>query len=319
MADGFFGFLARKLAMNCLLLFLVSLSGFVLLHHTPGGPLAQFALAPGMTAARLSQIAHGMGLDRPLSVQYVEWLAHLLRGNWGVSYRDKSPVLSVILAHFPATAELGIASLVMSFGLGACMGLAGALKAGSAMDISFSALATVLFSLPTFWLGLILIYVFSVHFGWLPSGNMLSPGNGSPGDYLRHLVLPAATLGLVSVPVWSSYVRSFAGEVLRQDHIRTARALGLSEARIVGRHVLRAALLPLIPVAGVQLPTLFSGALVTETVFTWPGIGRLFLDSLEYRDYPVVMGILMFSAVIVLTCSLGAEIIHHVADPRLRG
>ncbi|GBQ90421.1 dipeptide/oligopeptide/nickel ABC transporter permease [Acetobacter nitrogenifigens DSM 23921 = NBRC 105050] len=318
MAEGLFAFAARRAGVNVLLLMLVSLTGFMLLHATPGGPLAQFSLSPGMTTERLNQIAHSMGLDQPLWLQYVKWLGGLLKGDWGHSYRDHAPVLSIIVAHLGATVELGLASLVISFLGGLAMGLIGALRAGEAIDALCSLVGVILLSLPTFWLGLVFIYFLSVRTGWFPAGGLMAPGDASASDRLRHLALPAMTLGLVSIPVWGAYVRAFAGDTLNQDHIRTARALGVPGWRIVLRRVLPAALLPLIPIAGVYLPTLLSGALVTETVFTWPGVGRLFLDSLQYRDYPVALGVLMFSAVLVLICSLAAELLHHAADPRLR-
>ncbi|WP_323993186.1 ABC transporter permease [Nguyenibacter sp. L1] len=312
-------FLLQKLGVNCILLVLVSMVGFILVHATPGGPLAQFALSPGMTSARLAEIAHDMGLDSPLWQQYLHWSARLAAGDWGRSYRDQAPVLTVIWLHLGATAQLALASLILSFPLGVALGIIAALQAGRRAEHLASLLSVVLLSLPTFWLGLVFIYVFSVRLGWFPAGNLTTPGHGAVTDHIRHLALPSLTLGLVSIPLWSNYTRAFAGEIWRQDHIRTARALGIPTWRIVVLHLLPEALLPLVPVAGIYLPTLLSGALVTETVFTWPGIGRLLLDSLQYRDYPMVMGLLVFSAALVLLCSLAAEILHHLCDPRLRG
>ncbi|MEJ5142732.1 ABC transporter permease [Gluconobacter albidus] len=318
MGSGNILYVLRLGGLKLLLLLLVSIAGFVLLHLAPGDPLSQFTLAPGMTAERLAQIAHGMGLDQPLWRQYLHWLYGIMTGDWGRSFRDQAPVLGIIVSHLAATVELGLAALTISFTLGVGMGLLGALRSGRVLDDVTSVVSIVLFSLPTFWLGLVFIYVFSVRLHWFPTGNVSSPGDRSVVGYLRHLALPALTLGLVSVPVWSRYMRTFAGEILKQDQIRTARALGLSSGRIIVHRLLRGALLPMIPVAGIYLPTLLSGALVTETVFSWPGIGRLFLDSLQYRDYPVVMGVLMFSAILVLLSSTLAELVHHAADPRLR-
>jgi len=175
----------------------------------------------------------------------------------------------------------------------------------------------VALSIPTFWFGLIVIYVFSVGLDWLPSGNRYTIGDGSFWNRVHHLVGPSIVLALVSTAVWSRYMRSSMLDVINQDYIRTARAKGVSESRILFRHAMRNALLPMITIAGVQLPVLLSGALVTETVFTWPGMGRLFLDSISYRDYPVVMGVLMFSAVLVLLGNLLADLLYSVADPRI--
>ena len=173
-------------------------------------------------------------------------------------------------------------------------------------------------SIPTFWVGLVVIFLFSVHLDILPAGNRYTMGDGSFLDQLHHLIAPSLVLALVSTAIWSRYMRSSMIDVLHQDFVRTARAKGIPERRILLHHTVRNALLPMITVAGLQLPNLLGGALVTETVFTWPGMGRLFLDSISYRDYPVVMGILMFTAVLVLLGSLMADLLYGVADPRLR-
>ncbi|TIP77244.1 MAG: ABC transporter permease, partial [Mesorhizobium sp.] len=173
-------------------------------------------------------------------------------------------------------------------------------------------------SVPTFWFGLIAIYVFSLNLGWFPAGNMYTIGSGSVGDVLWHLVLPASVLALVDVAIWSRYMRTATLDVINQDFIKTARAKGLSPRRVLFKHVVGNALLPMITLAGLQVPALLGGALVTETVFTWPGMGRLFLDSLGYNDYPVVMGLLMFSAVLVLIGNLLADLISAFVDPRIR-
>jgi peptide/nickel transport system permease protein len=176
----------------------------------------------------------------------------------------------------------------------------------------------VALSIPTFWFGLVTIYIFSVKLGWLPGGNMYAIGNGSLLDYMHHLIAPCVVLALVTTATWSRYMRSSMLEVVNQDYIRTARAKGAPERVVLIHHAIRNALLPMITIAGLQLPTLLSGALVTETVFTWPGMGRLFLDSLSYRDYPVVMGILMFTAVLVLIGNMLADALYAVSDPRIR-
>jgi peptide/nickel transport system permease protein len=173
-------------------------------------------------------------------------------------------------------------------------------------------------SIPTFWFGLVAIFVFSVELEWMPAGNRQTVGDGSILDMLHHLIMPALVLALVETAIWSRFMRSSMLDVVNQDYIRTARAKGLPEWRVLSGHAFRNALLPMITVAGLQLPTLLGGALVTETVFTWPGMGRLFLDSIEYRDYPVVMGILMFSASLVLIGNLVADMLYAVADPRIR-
>ena len=308
----------HRIGQSLVLLVLVSMIGFALLHLAPGGPLSQFALTPGMSAATMAQIAHQMGLDRPLPIQYFDWAGHLLRGDWGHSYRDGAPVLTVIGAHIGATLELMLSSTVLAVLIGTWGGVLGATRRYSIADYLATIGAMVALSIPTFWFGLVVIYVFSVWLAWLPSGNMYSSGTQTLLDYGRHLILPCLVLTLVTVATWSRYMRASMLDVISQDYIRTARAKGVRRRTVLIHHALRNALLPMITVAGLQLPTLLGGALVTETVFTWPGMGRLFLDSIGYRDYPVVMGLLMVSAIMVLIGNLMADMFYVVADPRIR-
>jgi len=311
-------YLLSRFLQSLVLLWLVSMIAFAVLHLAPGGPLSQFALSPGMTQEQIERITEQLGLNRPLPIQYFDWLGHLLIGDWGESFRDGRSVLAVIGEHLPATLQLMISSTLLSILLGTWVGVLGAIRRYSAFDYLATVGAMVALSIPTFWFGLVTIYVFSVRLGWLPAGNMFTIGDGSFLDYLHHLIAPCVVLGLVTVAIWSRYMRSSMLEVVNQDYIRTARAKGVPERSILWRHAIRNALLPMIAIAGLQLPTLLSGALVTETVFTWPGMGRLFLDSLSYRDYPVVMGILIFSAVLVLVGNLLADLFYAVADPRIR-
>lgn len=311
-------YLLRRLGQSLVLLLLISAIGFAILHLAPGGPLAQFALTPGMTQADLARIAHQMGLDRPLPVQYWEWFRRMLLGDWGHSYRDGQPVLAVIGSHVPATLELMLSSTLIAVLLGSWVGVLGALRRYSLFDYLATVGAMVALSIPTFWFGLVVIYAFSVKLPWLPAGGMFTIGDGSLVDYLRHLIGPALVLALVTVAIWSRYMRSAMLEATSQDFVRTAIAKGLPRRVVILRHALRNALLPMITLAGLQLPTLLGGALVTETVFTWPGMGRLFLDSIGYRDYPVVMGLLMFTAILVLIGNLAADLLYAVYDPRIR-
>lgn len=313
------GFLIRRLGQSLLLLLIVSMIGFAILHLAPGGPLSQFAAGGEMTQADLDRIAEQLGLNRPLPVQYAEWLWRMLSGDWGRSYRDQQSVLHVITSHLGATLELMLTSTLLAMAIGAWVGILGAIKRYSLFDAMATVGAMVALSIPTFWFGLVVIYVFSVGLGWLPAGNRYTVGDGSLLNQLHHLIGPCIVLALVSTAVWSRYMRSSMLDVVNQDYIRTARAKGVPERQILVRHALRNALLPMITITGLHVPTLLSGALVTETVFAWPGMGRLFLDSISYRDYPVVMGILMFSAVLVLLGSLIADLLYGVADPRISG
>lgn len=311
-------YIIRRLLQSAVLLIIVSFVGFSILSLAPGGPLAAYALNPNMTDEDLQRIAKQMGLDQPIPVQYARWATGLLVGDWGRSYRDTQPVLNIIMSRLPATFELMLVSTTLAVILGTFVGLLGAIRRYSIFDYLATIGAMVALSIPTFWFGLMVIYIFAVKLGWLPPGNIATIGDGSLLDRLHHLIAPSAVLALVTVAIWSRYTRSSMIEVINQDYIRTARSKGLRERLVVARHGLRNAVLPLITIAGLQLPTLFGGALVTETVFTWPGMGRLFVDSLGYRDYPVLMGILMFTAVLVLLGNLIADILCAIADPRIR-
>lgn len=310
-------FILQRLVQALILLLIVSVIGFTILHLAPGGPLSQFTADGSMTQADLDRLAAQLGLNRPLPVQYLEWLYRLLQGDWGLSFRDKQPVLQVIFSHLGATAELMITATLLAVIMGIWIGTIGAIRRYSLFDSLATIGAMIALSIPTFWFGLVVIYVFSVALGWLPAGNRFTIGDGSFLNRLHHLIGPSIVLALVSTAIWSRYMRSSMLDVINQDYIRTARAKGVSERNILFHHAMRNALLPMITIAGIQIPSLLSGALVTETVFAWPGMGRLFLDSISYRDYPVVMGILMFSALLVVLGSLLADILYSVADPRI--
>ncbi|MBY5371267.1 ABC transporter permease [Rhizobium leguminosarum] len=311
-------FLLNRFAQSLVLLLIVSVIGFVVLNLIPGGPLAQFGLDASMTQDDLKRLAEQLGLNRPLWVQYLDWAWRLLRGDWGHSFRDGAPVLEVIGRHLMATLLLMGSSTVIAIAIGTWIGVRGAVKRYSVFDYMATVGAMVALSIPTFWFGLIGIYVFSLKLGWLPAGNMYTIGDESVLNYLHHLILPSVVLALVHVAIWSRYMRAATLDVINQEFIKTARAKGLSERRILMKHVIGNALLPMITLAGMQLPSVLTGALVTETVFTWPGMGRLFLDSLGYSDYPVVMGLLMFSAILVVVSNLAADIVVAIIDPRIR-
>jgi peptide/nickel transport system permease protein len=311
-------YIVQRLFESLVLLFIVSVVGFSLLNIVPGGPLAAYALDPSMTQQDRERLAHQLGLDQPIPVQYGHWLTGIVVGDWGRSFRDNRPVLTIIMDRVPATLNLMITSMFLAVVLGTLIGLLGALRHYSVLDYLATTGAMIALSIPTFWFGLMMIYLFSVRLGWLPSGGTHTIGDGSLADRVQHLVAPVIVLALVTTAIWSRYTRSSTLEVIQQDYMRTARAKGLREWVIIVRHGLRNAILPLITLAGLQLPAVFGGALVAETVFTWPGMGRLFVDSLGYRDYPVLMGILMFTAIFVILGNLVADLLCAGADPRIR-
>ena len=312
-------YLARRFLQALVVLVLVSGVGFAVLHLAPGGPAAIYAMTPTMSAEDLDRLTRELGLDRPVPEQYLHWVGGVLTGNWGRSYRDGRMVREVVVDRIPATMVLMASAFAVAVGLGLVTGIVSAVRQYSLVDHALTFSSMVALSIPTFWLGLMAIYVFAVLWRILPPGNMGTVGaDFSLLDRLRHLVLPAATLGVVMVATWSRYTRASMLEVIQEDYIRTARAKGVAAAAVILKHALKNALIPLITLAGLQLPLLFSGALVTETVFTWPGMGRLFVDSIGYRDYPVLMGLLMLTALLVVVGNLLADLLYAVIDPRVR-
>jgi len=298
---------------------LVTAIAFGLMRLAPGGPESVYALSPGMRAEDLARIRASFGLDQPIPVQYVKWARGMATGDWGRSYRDSRPVRDVILDRIPATLELTTTALAFAVIVGVSIGVMGALRPHSIPDYLATIGAMLALSVPTFWFGLMVIFIFAVRLDWIPSGGRETMGaDFSWADRLHHLVAPALVLGLVLVATWSRYTRASMLETINQDYVRTARAKGIAEKGVIWVHAFRNALGPLITLAGLQVPFLFSGALVTESVFTWPGMGRLFVDSLGYRDYPVLMGVLVITAVLVIGSNLVADLVIAVVDPRVR-
>ncbi|MCK6452317.1 MAG: ABC transporter permease [Alphaproteobacteria bacterium] len=297
----------------------VSIVGFGLMHLAPGGPLAVYTLNPTITAQDIERIKVVFGLDQPVYVQYVKWAIGMFTGSWGYTFFGGRPVLVVILERVPATLLLMGSALSIAVVVGMFVGILGAVRRYSVFDYLATTGAMFALSFPTFWFGLMAIYVFALQLRWLPSGGMYELGaEGEILDLLRHLTLPTMVLALVIVATWSRYTRSSFLEVIHQDYIRTARAKGLRAPAILFRHAFPNAVKPLIALLGVQLPFLFSGALVTETIFGWPGMGRLFVDALTMKEYPVLMGMMMFTAFFVIFSNLIADVAIALIDPRIR-
>lgn len=314
-----FQFILKRLLQAIPMLIGVSIIGFALMHLAPGGPLAVYTLNPTITAQDIERIKHVFGLDQPIYVQYLKWAAGMFSGNWGNTFFGGRPVLDVILERMPATFLLMGSGMSVAVLIGMLIGVLGAVRRYSVFDYLATTGAMVALSFPTFWFGLMTIFIFSLKLGWLPSGGMFTLG-GEEGifDLIKHLILPTVVLALVLVAQWSRYTRSSFLEVIHQDYIRTAKSKGLSDRRVLFRHAFPNAVSPLIALAGVQLPWLFSGALVTETIFGWPGMGRLFVDSLTMKEYPVLMGMIMITAAAVIIGNLLADVINALIDPRIR-
>jgi peptide/nickel transport system permease protein len=311
-------YVAARLGQAAVLLLGVSVIGFALMHLAPGGPLALYTLNPTVTAQDIERVKHLFGLDQPVYVQYVKWVYGFLSGHWGYSFFGGRSVAPIVLERIPATLELMGSSLLLALAMGVAIGIWAAVRRNTWVDYGTATVAMLALSLPTFWFGLLAIYVFAQVLGWLPAGGIETTGNGSLVDRLTHLLLPMLVLALVLTAQWSRYTRSAMIDILTQDYVRTARAKGLGPVRVLVGHGLRAALVPLVTLAGLQLPLLVGGALVTETVFSWPGMGLLFISALDNRDYPVLMAILMVGALFVVLGNLAADIAVAVIDPRIR-
>jgi len=302
----------------------VTVLTFLVMHATAGSYVPGLDLNPYLKPADIARIRSNLGLDRPLYVQYGTWLIGIAHGDFGRSLLDGSPVMSHIVERLPNTLELTVTAILLGVALSIPLGVTGALRRGGKIDNLFTLLSTAGFAIPQFWLGLILILFFSVQLHawrlpWLPSGGAFSSFNGGDVmDRLEHLVLPATVLSFFYLSVWSRFVRSSMVEVLSQDYVRTARAKGMPERRVVYVHALRNAVVPLVTLVGLELPALVSGGLVVEVVFGWPGIGRLAFERATQYDYTTVMGITTFAALLVVFGNLLADVLYAWLDPRIR-
>ncbi len=318
-------FLARRLAQALIIALGVVTLTFILLHAAPGDPFAATAESPYRSPQVIQQARRNYGLDQPLIVQYLRYLGNLARGDLGISFSLHRPVTEALLEALPNTLLLATAALLLDFGLGIAVGTLQGMRAGTKLDRILSTLTLTLFSTPVFWLGLMLLLVFAQTLGLFPVGGVsdpvLAPSLSPLGkllDRLWHLCLPALTLGLVGAAGTARYQRAAVLEVIRHDFIRAARAKGLSERAVATRHALRNALLPTITLFGLTFPVLLSGAVLVETVFAWPGMGRLTVDAVLRRDHPLFLGATVLAAAMVVLGNLLADIAYRIADPRTR-
>ncbi|MBI5649737.1 MAG: ABC transporter permease [Chloroflexi bacterium] len=300
------------------LLFVVTLTAFAILHLAPGDPAA-LLYGTDITADQRAQIRAAWGLDDPIPVQYVKWLGNFLRGDLGRSFSDGRPVLQVIVERIPATLQLTLTGLLIAIVLGLSIGTLAALRANSFIGYISTLLSTFFYSLPNFWLALLLILIFSVWLQILPSAGIESP-RGSTGiaDRLAHLAMPAFVISLREMGRLIRFTRASLLDVLNQDYIRTARSKGLRERQVALRHAFRNALIPIITLLGLSLPQIASSSIVVETVFAWPGIGRLIIESAFQRNYPVLMGEIVMIGLLVIAGNLIADICYAFVDPRIR-
>jgi peptide/nickel transport system permease protein len=301
-------FLSLRLLLALPALWLILTMVFLLAHIVPGDPVQQM-LGEGARAEDLQQLRHTLGLDLPLGVQYGRYLAGILHGELGESFRFQQPVLRVVASHYPATLELAIVALFVCAAIGIPAGMLAAQRRGSTTDSAIGVFTLFGLSVPNFALGPVLILIFSVDLGWLPVS-----GRGG----ISHLILPAITLGAALAAILTRMVRTSVIEELSSDYVRTARAKGLSESRVLFRHAFRNALIPILTILGLQFGTLLAGTIVTESIFSWPGVGRLAVQAIQARDYPLLQGCILLIAVSYVFVNLMTDLVYAFVDPRVR-
>ena len=303
-----FAFVIRRIALTLPVVWIVVTLVFGLIHLVPGDPIAQM-LGEGASVTEVARLRHELGLDRPVLEQYRTYLAGLSHGNLGVSFRDQQPVTASIRSRYPATIELAAAALFFSILFAVPAGVISAIRRGRFADRGFGLVSLLGVSLPNFALGPLLILLFSIKLGLLPV-------SGRDGIY--HLILPAATLGLGLTAMTLRMVRGSMLEEIQQDYVRTARAKGLRERTVLFKHALRNGLIPVITILGLQMGSLLAGAIITETIFSWPGLGRLTIQAINARDYPLAQGCILTISVTYILINLLTDVMYSVADPRIR-
>ena len=293
----------------------ISIIIFGILQSIPGGPIAVYLDNPNITGRDIAILKHQFGLDRPVYIQYLSWLGAYVTGTWGVSYSSGEQVGKLITQRLPATLLLMGSSFAVALAIAITGGVHSAVRQHSLFDTSMTTFSFLGISMPVFWFGLMLQLVFGVRLGWLPVAGF--GGTGSWIDVPRHLILPTIVLALFTAGRWSRFVRSGMLEVLNQDYIRVARAKGLTQRGVIVRHALKNGLIPVVTIVALDLSGLFSGAVVTETVFAWPGMGSLLIQSISNVDYPTLLAILMLSSAAIVLSNLAADVLYGVFDPRI--
>ncbi|QCI99709.1 ABC transporter permease subunit [Agrobacterium larrymoorei] len=331
------GFLVRRIAVLIPTFIGVSIIAFLFIRLLPGDPVALLSGERVMSPERHAQISAALGMDRPLVIQYFDYLKGVLSGDFGTSIVSKTPILKQFMALFPATVELSFCAIILAVFIGIPAGVIAAIKRGSIFDQGLMGVALVGYSMPIFWWGLLLIILFSGILQWTPvSGrislmfffppvtgfmlidSLLSGQKGAFSSALSHLALPSIVLATIPLAVIARQTRSAMLEVLSEDYVRTARAKGLSPFRVIGIHALRNAMIPVITTIGLQVGVMLAGAILTETIFSWPGIGKWMVDSVFRRDYPVIQGGLLLIAGIIMVVNLIVDLLYGLINPRIR-
>lgn len=304
-----------RLGQAVVVLLGVSFIVFLLVQLVPGDPV-RIALGTRFDQETYDALRERSGLDDPVLVQYFSFLANAVTGDLGVSFRSGQPVTEAILARLPATLSLAAVSLLIALLIALPLGLVSALRSGKLSDYVATVFSQIGVSVPDFWMAILLILLFTSTLGWLPPSGYV-PFSESPAEWLQHIVMPAVTVGVVSGSILTRFVRSAVLESMAQDHVRTATSKGIPDGQVLRRHVLRGALVPIVTITGVQLATLLGGIVVVEVIFAWPGIGRLTLDAVEARDYPVMQGAVLMFATVFLVVNLLVDLLYAALDPRI--
>lgn len=302
-------FLLKRLGMGLLTIFASSVAVTLLIHLVPGDPVQiMYAQSQGTTPEQLEAIRAALGLDKSIPEQYFRFVGNVLQGDFGATIRGQQPVLGLLLQRLPNTLALAFSALALALAIGVPLGFFAAYRKGSWVDATVMGIAMTGISIPSFWLGLVLLSVFAVQLGWLPVA-----GSGA-----LNLVLPAVTLGVANAAIIARLTRSSMIDVLNEDFVRTARAKGLPRTLVLQRHVLRVGLLPLVTVLGMQFAAMMGGAIVVENIFAWNGVGRLAIDAIFQRDYPVIQGFILVFSVVVVAVSILLDVAYIFLDPRVR-
>jgi peptide/nickel transport system permease protein len=310
------GYILRRLLQLAPVLLIASLGIWAMIFAVPGGPVGMI-VGENATQEQIRAVTEQLGLDRPVIVQYWTWLSAALAGDLGTSIHSHEAVLHLIAQRLPATVQLGVSAIAVGLLLGIPVAIISALRPDSWLDRTLSGWSAMALGVPTFWLGILLILLFAVELHWLPSASGYVALWDSPLDMLRNLALPAVTLGVYVSGIFARFLRASLVAELRADYVRTARSKGLSERDVVGRHVLRNALLPFVTIVGLMLASFIGGTVVTEAVFTYPGLGRLLVTAISTRDYPLIQGCILVILVMYVAIGVLVDVLYAYIDPRI--
>jgi peptide/nickel transport system permease protein len=310
------GFILRRIAQLLPVLLVASLGIWAMIYAVPGGPVGSI-VGENATPEQVHAAIVRLGLDRPMLAQYWSWLGHAVTGDLGTSIQSREPVLGLIADRVPATVQLALGATLVGLLLGIPVALASALRPHSWVDRALSGWSALALGVPTFWLGILLILLFAVQLHWLPSASVYVPFWSAPGQALRNILLPALTLGIYVSGIFARFLRAALLGELKADYVRTARSKGLRERNVIGRHVMRNALLPFVTVVGLMMANFIGGTVITEAVFTYPGLGRLLIQAISTRDYPLIQGCILFVLVVYVGMNVLVDVLYAYIDPRI--